>query len=829
MTECVLWIAEKDSLIFQALLPALPGTNDEESRFYARRGNHHFISLNGHALEQAMPDAYLGDDVPTTSKGSKVWRKEDLPIVPVQWKMVEKEKKKPRLQKLKQLLKVCTVIHHVGDPDPEGQAIVEEVLEYFGNRCPVKRVVINDYNTTVVKKALANIQDNNEPMFRSWAAWALARSRYDWLVGLNATRAMTIRAKELGHSITLPVGSVQTVVQWIVTENDKRIESFVPQPFFKLTARFAHDKGSFAARWKPSESQEGMEDGRLVNKDIALGLVQKLTAATAVISGFETKPKASKPPLTMGLDELQIEAFTRFGYSAKETGAAAQKLYEIYQVTTYPRSDIRYLSDAHHAAAGPVIQRIFEIRPELENLRELIDPSRKSPAFDDKKMRNAKGEPAPHHAIIPTCPEIAVDMTSWSEQERNIYDLIVRTYLAQFAADYEYLETKVVIEVSEETFAATGRTMTAEGWQRIVSPAKDPDAEVDPVEQQDLPVMETGDPVAVEGVDLNEAKTSPPARFDERLLIAAMKNVHRYVDDPALAARLRESDGIGTTATREPMITEMLKREVLVPIKPGSKKLQAAAKTRSLIEVLPADVKMASQAGLFRLKLDQVAAGEMSMQQFMDETVAYVRRIVELASEAPFELNHSPGAMKDCPKCSGEMIVGTRTAECSGCQLRIWREVAGKVLGDSDFADILAGKTTREISGFTSKKNAGKAKFSAKLKLDPSTWKISFVFDKPSTESRDGATADVEQVCPGCAGALEQRGGSVSCKASCGFKLWTEIARRPLSPAELETLLADHKVGPLSGFMSRENKKFTATLVLDKATGKTSFEFPPRT
>jgi DNA topoisomerase-3 len=829
MTECVLWIAEKDSLIFQAILPVLPGENDEATKFYARRGNQHFISLNGHALEQALPDAYLDESVPTNSKGAKVWRREDIPVIPTEWQMVEKEKKMARLQKLKQLLKVCTVIHHVGDPEPEGQLIVDEVLDYFGNRKPVLRVLINDYNATKVKEALANIRSNNEPMFRSWSQWALARSRYDWLVGLNATRAMTIRARSLGHDVTLPIGSVQTVVQWIVVENDKRIESFIPTAYFKLTARFTHADGQLVARWKAGAGQAGMTDGKLVDKAEASKLVEKVSGQPGIVSLFDAEAKSSRPPLTMGLDELQMEAFSRFGYSSKETAAAAQKLYEIYQVTTYPRSDNRYLSEESHIAAGPVIDRIFEIRPDLLNLKNLVDPSRKSPAFDDKKMFNAKGEPTPHHAIIPTQAEITVDTTAWSEQERNIYDLVVRTYLAQFAADYEYLQTDVTITVAEESFVASGTTTSAEGWQRVLSPAKDPDAETDPVAEQALPAMAAGDPIVVDGVDLNDAKTSPPARFDESRLLAAMKSVHKYVDDAALAARLRESDGIGTTATRSAMLTEMLSREVLVPIKVGSSKLQAAAKTRSLIEVLPADVKSAAQAGTFRLKLDQVASGDMTMQQFMDETVEYVHRIVKLADEAPFELKHSPAALKACPKCQGEMHVSIKLAECKDCQLRIWREVAGKALSDTDFTAVLAGKTTREISGFTSKKATAKSKFSARLKLDTATWKITFVFDE--TQSKNGSTTPsaIDEPCPSCQGALERKGGAIACQAQCGFKLWVEIASRPLTADEIHTLLTDHKVGPLTGFLNREKKKFTATLTLDTATGRTNFEFPPRT
>lgn len=825
--DVVLWITEKDSLIFEALLPALPGSNEEEGKGYARRGNHYFVSLNGHALEQAMPDHYLPDSVPRTAKGGKVWRLEDLPIVPANWHMVEKESKRSRLRKVQDLLRKCSVVHHVGDPDPEGQLIVDEVLDHFGCRKPVKRVLINDYNTTKVKQALEGIRDNNEPMFRGWSLWAKARSRYDWLVGINATRAMTVRGRSLGYDGLLPVGSVQTPVQFIMVEHDRKIENFVSQRFYKIAARINHPAGEFKARWKPKDDQDGIEDGRLVNTAVAESLVSRVAGHTGRVSDYMVEPKEQSAPLTMGLDELQMDAFSRFGYTGDQTMAAAQKLYETYKVATYPRSDNRYLSEAQHAAAPAVIDCVFRLRPDLGKLRELIDSSRKSAAFDDKKMVNAKGEPTPHHAIVPTIPEIEVNQDSWNQVERDVYDMIVRSYLAQFAPRHEYLRTTLEVEVAGESFVAQGNTTTAEGWKQICKPVEDDDADDasrDVNDDQQLPAVAVDDHVKALDCTMSTATTTPPARFDEKLIRAAMKNVHKYVSDSVIRARLKEGDGIGTTATRSPMIQDMKDRNVIVPIKPGSSKLMTAAQTRALIDALPADVKEPTQAGVFKLKLDQVATGELPFEQFIQETIAYVTSIVALAKEAQMSLVKTPTTIDPpCPRCNGQLSDERKAIVCSGCEFKMWKEVAGRSLSDTEVKVLLTGKVTRELTGFLS---AAKRKFSAKLRLEPESGKVQFVFDeKPSTPQ-----AELSAPCPKCKSPLTGKGSTYHCTEICGFKVWTEVAGRRLNQKELTDLLVKGRTELLSGFIKSKPPKrsFSAKLVLDVESGRTSFEFEAR-
>lgn len=833
----ILVIGEKFSLV-EAVLNVLPGRNDEEQKTHVIRGNYYCVWMTGHAYEQAKPDHYLPDDLPRTGSGKKVWRAEDLPIVPREWVLEPKDGARGRLAKLKEFLKICDVIYHVGDPDSEGQLLVDEALEAHGvdvfrTTNPIKRVLINDYNRKKVEQALASVRDNHEPMFQGWHLWALARGRYDWLLGLNATRAMTLRGRELGFDGVLPVGSVQTPLQFIMREQERAIENFVPQTFYKLKAQFKHQAGEFSARWKPSETQDGMRDGRLIDQDKANAIAELVKGKTSLVTSYEVEPKEEQPPLPLAMDELQMEAFSQFGYTGQQVMEAAQRLYETYKVATYPRTDIRYLSEAQHEAAPEILESVFSIRPDLESLRGKIDPQRRSGAFDDKKMLTSKGEPTPHHGIVPTIPETPVSASTWSETERNVYDLIVRSYLAQFAGPFEFLKTTITVVVESETFLADGSTPTADGWKAVYAVTKDTEAQDEADDEQDegqaLPAMTKGDAAQCLGCEVKSAKTSPPAYFDDKMLIAAMKNIHKYVTDPVAKARLKEGDGIGTTSTRSKMIQEMKDREVIIPLKPGSRKLRTSDQTRAVIDALPLEVKDPAQAGVFKTMLDQIAEGDMSLDRFMDNTVGYVRSIVDLAATAEMKLPVKPkSSAAPCPKCDAKLEEDRRTVYCKSCDFKLWLEVSGRALKPAEVDALLRGKETALLTGFT-KSKPPKRKFSAKLKLNIPTGKVDFIFEERPAPSDDGPITPLSEPCPKCKGTFESKPGMYACATpECGLKFYKEISSRKLSSTEAEALLSTGKTQLLSGFISTKKHPFSAYLVLDAAAGKVNFEFVPR-
>jgi DNA topoisomerase III len=642
----ILWVAEKKSLA-DAVVKVLPGTV-EDSRTHLKIGDNYFVWLDGHAFEQAMPDFYLPNDIPTTASGRKVWRKCDLPIIPTQWVLMPKENKKPRLEKLAQLLVECDLVYNLGDAGEEGQLLVDEALIYFNNSKPVKRVLINDYNESKVRQAISNVRDNNEPLFKGWYMHGLARSHYDWLFGLNCTRAMTLRGRELGFDGLLPVGSVQTPLLYIVRERDRAIDDFKPVPFYTIAADFKHAQGTFKAFWKAKDDQKGIdESGRLLDASIAQAIASKLTGKTGTVTEATKEPKEVKPPVTFSMNELQIEGFSRFGYTGQQVLDAAQKLYDTYKVATYPRSDNRYLSEAQHVDAPKIFESLFSLRPDLAKFADKLDITKKSASFDDKKMVGQE-----HHGIVPTVPESGANVAAWSEIERNVFDIIARSYLAQFASNFKYLHSVIAVDIEGESFSVTGNTPTNEGWKLVFPESPEDQDSTDDIErEQSLPIVSTGDALLCVKCDTASRKTKPLPRFDDKLLLEAMMNIYKFVTHEAARKRLKDGDGIGTTATRAGIIQDLKDRELLIPLKAGSKKLTTSKTARTLVDALPMDVKDPAQAGIFKTNLDAISRGEKSYDAFMLETSNWVKALVRSADQLHMNLPTAENTVK-CTKCS---------------------------------------------------------------------------------------------------------------------------------------------------------------------------------
>lgn len=763
---------------------------------------------------------------------------EDLPIIPPeqQWKILPDPRKRPRLSKLKELLAWCDVVYHLGDPDSEGQSLVDEALEYYRCRKPVKRVLINDYNPSKVREALANMRDNSDPLFSGWRLWGLARSRYDWLLGMNGTRAMTLRGRDMGHQGLLPVGSVQSPLLYVVRERDRAIESFKPVPYQDITAVFTAEAGiSIRGRWMPQDDQAGLdESGRLVDEGVAKSLLARLqdgVPGEASVIEHSVTDKKKEPPLPLSMNELQMEGFSRFGYTGDEVMEAAQKLYDTYKVMTYPRTDVRFLSEAHHAEAPCVIAGIIQLRPDLQAIARELDPYRKSAAFNDAKMRTPTGEPTPHHGIIPSIPENPVNVADWSEPERNVYDMVVRAYLAQFAADYRYRSMVLRIRVQVgEVFAATGVCPTEQGWKAVYKepPPLDGAPAEDEGPEGELPNVQIGDLLQWLEVSATGKVTTAPPRFDDNMLLDAMKNLHRYVDDVELKKRLKEGEGIGTTATRAGIIADMKRRSLFVPAGGKGKKLMTSPEARSLIDALPMRVKDPAQAGAFKRSLDQVADGAMSLSDFMRYAEEFVRDVVATAKDASITpLPPAAGEGVPCPNCKSALQNRGKRTVCSSCEFVLWHEVSGKTLTPGQVELLLVKGETPVIKGFVSRQK--QSKFSAKLRLDTGTGKTTFVFDSaPSTPDRPApavpAMSSNKLECPRCSGEIAAVPGHFECKA-CQFKVGAVIASRPLSASEADALFKSGITEKLSGFLNREKRPFTAYLKLNRDSWKVEFDF----
>ncbi len=559
----------------------------------------------GHLLEQAEPDAYLPDDVPRTKKGSKVWRFEDLPIYPKNWKLLPKNDKgvKKQLATIGKLLKKASLVVHAGDPDREGQLLVDEVLEHFRYTGRVQRFWVSAQDSASIRKGLTNLRDNET--FDGMRLAALGRTRADWLLGMNLSRAYTLARQAQGKKELIAVGRVQTSTLALVAKRDVAIRDFKPVPYFVIKARLGGGK-PFTAVWEPEESQAGIdEQKRLVDRCIAAALQQRLKAVgQATVVRCSRTPKKIAQPKAFSLADIQLGASNQFGFSAEKTLNLCQSLYETHKATSYPRTDCSFLPESQYADAKNVLAAIAKTMPPLAGLVAKCDCSIQSPTWNDKKI-------TAHHGIIPT--QQAADGSKFSDDERKIYRLIAERYLSNFLPAHEYLACSIELRIATERFSAKGRLVTKPGW-KVVTSAADEDKADD--EGQALPELKSGLQLPVSGIDCEEERTKPPAAFTEGTLIRAMENIHQAVNDPQSKKFLKEGDGIGTPATRAAIIAE-LKRKKYLEVK--GKKIVATELGLHLLQVVPDVMKNPVLTALFERILREVEAGNVPLDVFIEK------------------------------------------------------------------------------------------------------------------------------------------------------------------------------------------------------------------
>ncbi|HLX78435.1 MAG TPA: DNA topoisomerase III, partial [Acidimicrobiales bacterium] len=566
----------------------------------------------GHILELAEPEAYRPE--------YKTWALEHLPITPDKWKLSVTA---PDLYKnIKTLLPQASEVVHAGDPDREGQLLVDEVLEKLSYRGPVSRLLVSDLNPAAVRKALAQLQPNAK--FRGLYDSARARQRADWLYGLNLTRLYTVLGRAGGHDGVLSVGRVQTPLLGLIVRRDLEIEGFTSKPYFVLTADVASSGGSFAATWVANDAAAAALDDekRLVSRSHAGALVAKCSGQRGRILKCSREKKTEAPPLPYSLADLQVDAGKRLGLTPKETLDACQALYETHRLTTYPRSDCSYLPEGHFAQARLVLDAITQNVPGLASLATAANPSLRSKAWADSKI-------TAHHAIIPT--PVARPAAQLPEVERRLYELIARRYVAQFYPHFEFHQTQIELDVAGERFAASGRQPLAEGWRRVIAA---PPAERDDADASDesaspktvLPLLQDGEQITVARVAIDEKKTAPPKRFTDATLVQAMTGIARFVADPKIKQLLRETDGIGTPATQAAIIQTLYDRKF---IEKKGRHIVSTSIGRALIQILPTVATTPDMTALWEAAMKKIATGDMPLAAFLD---GVLRQLGELIS-----------------------------------------------------------------------------------------------------------------------------------------------------------------------------------------------------
>ncbi len=624
-----LFIAEKPT-VAKAIAAELGQTG--KGKGFIQCGSDIVTWFFGHMLEQADPDTYTAEDAPRVDKtGKKIWRVEDLPIIPEEWQYNPREDAQEQLDIVKGLYAKADQIVHAGDPDREGQLLVDQPVRLlFGDSKPVLRYWCSALDSVSVRRGLDSLKDNSG--YAGLADAAEARGRADWLIGMNLSRAFTLKAMRGGSRALLTVGRVQTPTLNLVVTRDRLIESFKPIPFHGIRGAFKHAGGQFLADWKPGEDQQGMdEEGRLTNTAVADALVKSLSGQQGKVTSYQQEPKTKGQPKSLSLTDVTVLASKHFGYSAATVLATCQSLYETHKLTSYPRTDCAYLPESQFADAPAILAALKGVVPELEGLISGANPKIKSKTWNDAKV-------TAHHGIIPTVQ--AGDSSKLTEEERSIHNLIVRYYLAQFYPVHEYLNTTVELDVSGERFVAHGNVVTKNGWKDAFGVSASEDSEEGESDGEDagsqsLPTMKKGDQADCVKAVRRDSKTKPPGRFTEGSLTQAMENIHKYVDDKEHKKMLRDGDGIGTSATRASIIEELKRRNFLAD---KGKALVSTELARSMIDALPEIVKSPVLTAMFERMLLGIEQGSGEMQAFMQKQEALIRDQVEKANQGTVKI-----------------------------------------------------------------------------------------------------------------------------------------------------------------------------------------------
>ena len=599
-----LFIAEKPSLA-RAIADVLPKPHQRGDGFIKCGDNDVVTWCVGHLLEQAEPDAY--------DPKFKQWRLEHLPIIPEKWQLLPRKEVKKQLSVVEELIHQADTLVNAGDPDREGQLLVDEVFSYANlsaeKRDKILRCLISDLNPSAVEKAVKKLHPNRN--FIPLATSALARARADWLYGINMTRAYTIRGRQTGYDGVLSVGRVQTPVLGLIVRRDLEIEHFQPKDFFEVVAWInpenkeekTQEKSTalFSALWQPSKACEDYQDddGRVLSKRLAENVVKRITNQPAEVTEYKDVREKETAPLPYSLSALQIDAAKRFGMSAQVVLDTCQRLYETHRLITYPRSDCRYLPEEHFAERHNVLNAISTHCAAYQVLPNVILTEQRNRCWNDKKVEA-------HHAIIPTAKNRPVNLT---QEERNIYSLIARQYLMQFCPDAEYRKSKITLNIAGGTFIAQARNLQTAGWKELLGKEDDTENQ-EPL----LPIVKKGQILHCEHGEVISKKTQPPKPFTDATLLSAMTGIARFVQDKELKKILRETDGLGTEATRAGIIELLFKRGFLT--KKG-RNIHSTETGRILIQALPDIATQPDMTAHWESQLTDISQKQATYQQFM--------------------------------------------------------------------------------------------------------------------------------------------------------------------------------------------------------------------
>lgn len=576
----------------------------------------------GHLVTHADPEQY---DVKY-----KEWKMEDLPIIPEPFKLV------PIRQTTKQFNAVKTLLNRqdvneviiATDAGREGELVARWILAKAKSRKPIKRLWISSVTDQAIREGFNNLKDGRK--YDHLYEAAVARAEADWVVGINATRALTVK-----YNAQLSTGRVQTPTLAMIANREQQIKNFKPKTYYGLqaltnTVTFTwHEKGTNQTQ---SFQKEKMEQ-----------LLKSLDSVkTGEVIDVKTTPKRTPAPHLFDLTELQKEAHKRYGWSAKETLSTLQNLYERHKIVTYPRTDSKHLTSDMKSTFTDRIKAsaVGDYRAAANKILSKGTPQAQKGVVNDALVSD-------HHAIIPT--EEVVNLRALSDKEYKLYDLIVKRFLAVFYGAYEYDQTVVTLKVGNETFTAKGNTVRDEGWKAVYL------QEDEQSNERTLPVFKKGEQVSLRGIALTEGQTKPPARFNEGTLLAAMENPSQFMGDESkeLVKTLKETGGIGTVATRADIIEKLFKSFV---IEKKGNDLYTTSKGRQLLDLAPADLKSPALTAEWETQLTKIAKGQAKKADFMRQMIEFTQKSISDIKKSDQKFKHDNISGKVCSECGKPML-----------------------------------------------------------------------------------------------------------------------------------------------------------------------------
>ncbi|WP_026563023.1 DNA topoisomerase III [Bacillus sp. J37] len=592
----------------------------------------------GHLVTLADPESY-GDQY-------KSWRLEDLPMLPSPLKLVVIKKTGKQFQAVKsQLLrKDVRDIVIATDAGREGELVARWILEKVHVNKPIKRLWISSVTDKAIKEGFRKLRSGKE--YENLYASAVARAEADWIVGLNATRALTTK-----YNAQLSSGRVQTPTLAMIALREEEIRNFKPKKYYGIKA-VTEKELSFT--WQDKKSN----DTKTFDMDNIDKKLHHLNGKDAKIVSVKVTPKKTYSPALYDLTELQRDANKRFGYSAKETLSIMQKLYEQHKVLTYPRTDSRYIT----SDLVPTLKDRLEacrIKPYAPAIAKILSkPIKANKSFaDDTKVSD-------HHAIIPT--EESVPLSALTDKERKIYDLVVKRFVAVLSPAYQYEQTVVTTKIGDESFSAKGKRVISLGWKEVYSDHVDEDSEDD----QTLPAITEGETLAIRSISKTTGETKPPARFNEATLLSAMENPSKYMagESKDLIKTIGETGGLGTVATRADII-EKLYSSFLIEKK--GKDIFITSKGKQLLNLVPEELKSPVLTADWEQKLTKISKGALPKQVFLNEMKQYAKEVVNEIKNSEQKFKHDNLTGSKCPECGKLMLeVNGKKGKMHVCQDR---------------------------------------------------------------------------------------------------------------------------------------------------------------